>query len=368
MPDGSSITTSFPSTVRVIPGWSLLTVGRIRSLSMPERPSPLPPGGARSAFSRRRFLAGAARLTGGAVGFTTLGTTLAACGDDTPSGGVGGPDGGPAPIILVHLFSTNRVIAAGLAQRIPFAVVNQGDVDLRDDVELPVRVLDGDSVVDETTVVGRVVNHDHVDPDIDPDHQHADLLRYFALRTTLPEAGVYDIEVDFGPSGLATLPVQCFDPAEISVVLPGQEAPALVTPTVDEAAGVSPICTRAPEPCPFHGLTLADALAAGRPVALLVATPALCQTAYCGPVLETLIEEAPTAPEVTPIHLEFYANADEVAGNYDDDSLRLADQVTALGLDFEPSLVLIGSDGVIVDRIDNLFDAAELRSALATLG
>ena len=41
-------------------------------------------------------------------------------------------------------------------------------------------------------------------------------------------------------------------------------------------AGIDPICTHDPV-CPLHDVTVADALEDGRPVALLVATPAFCQ-------------------------------------------------------------------------------------------
>ena len=98
-----------------------------------------------------------------------------------------------------------------------------------------------------------------------------------------------------------------------------------------------------------------------------MATPALCQTAYCGPVVDTLMAEAPAFESVAAIHLEFWANADEVAGNYSDPRLRLAPQVEALGLTFEPSLILVDRAGTIVDRIDNVFDADELRAGLATI-
>ncbi len=267
---------------------------------------------------------------------------------------------------LVHLFSSDHVIAAGIPQRIPFAVVNNGTLDLPDGAELAVTVLKDAEPIETLTVTGRVVDHDHVG-DVDPDHQHADLLRYFSLRTTLPEVGVYDLRVDFGAAGTGSLPVQTFDPSTVPVVLPGQPLPAIDTPTFDRPVGIDPICTRAPEPCPFHRMSVAEVLAEGRPLALLVATPALCQTAYCGPVVETMIEAAPDFPEVEVIHLEFWANAAEVGGDYADPDLRLAQPVADLGLTFEPSLFLVGGDGIVVDRIDNIFDLDELRGGLAAL-
>lgn len=309
--------------------------------------------------SRRRFLTGAlATASLGAGGLTTAGGALAGCGSGAPP---------PPTVVLVHLFSTNRVLAAGIPQRVPFAVVAQDGLDLPDQAELAVTIRHQGEVMEQTTVTGRVVNHDHTATQTDPNHQHANLLRYYAVRTTAPEPGLYDLEVDFGPAGRGQLPVQFFAPEEVSVILPGQPLPELVTPTVTDPAGVNPICTRAPEPCPFHTTTAAQAVADGHPVALLVATPALCRTAYCGPAVDTLMAEAAHFPAIVPIHLEFYANADEVAGNYDDDRLRLAPPVEALGLDFEPSLFLVAPGGTVVDRIDNLYDAEELRAALSTL-
>ncbi|MEM7340910.1 MAG: hypothetical protein AAF467_19795 [Actinomycetota bacterium] len=306
-------------------------------------------------LSRRRFLTGAG-LTGGAL------MALGAC---SSVGGVAAPAAEAAPQ-LVHLFSTDHVIAAGVSQRIPFAVVAGPNLELPDEAQIAVVVRRGSEVIERTTVVGRVVNHDHVG-DVDPNHQHADLLRYYALRTTLPEAGVYDLEADFGDAGTGRLPIQAFERSSVPLLLPGDPFPSLVTPTFDDDAGVDPICTLAPDPCPFHTESIDAVLADGRPMAVLVATPALCQTAYCGPVVETMIEVAPRYPSVVPTHLEFWANAGEVAGNYADPKLRLAPAVEALGLTFEPSLFLVDRQGIVVDRIDNIYDATELDASLAAI-
>lgn len=307
-------------------------------------------------FSRRRFLLAGSALAGGVI------VTSASCG--------GGGTSAPSPeqaINLVRLFSPDRVLAAGIPQRIPFAVVAGSAVDIADDAELPVRVFQEGKVIEELTVRGHIVDHDHVGDGGDPEHQHADLLRYFPLRATLPTPGVYDLEADFGVGRRVLLPVQAFPLDEIVVPLTGDQIPPLVTPTVTDPAGVDTLCTRAPEACSFHGPTVAEVLAEGRPMALLIATPAFCQTAFCGPVLETLLEHAPTVPDVVPIHLEVYANPAALGGNFDRTLLEMAPQVAQLGLTFEPSLFLVNSNGVIADRIDNIYDASELVASLESL-
>ncbi len=324
------------------------------SKAFPARSNTVGADAAPSSFlSRRRFLFGVGALGVGGV-------SLAACSGS--ASGVGASGDGPQ---LVNLFSPDHVIAAGREQRIPFAVVESTGLGVNDGAAVPVSVMFDGEVIDELTVVGRVVEHDHVSPETDPNHQHANLLRYYALRASFPQPGVYDLQVDFGSDRVASLPVQAFDPAEVAVAMVGEELPAIITPTADAPEGIRPLCTRAPEPCPFHTLSVDEAL--GRPLALLVATPALCTTAYCGPVLETLIAEAADFADVTMVHLEVYANAADVGGNYDDPALAVAEPVNQLGLAFEPSLFLVDAAGVIVDRIDNLFDRTELRASLDSL-
>src|SRR5260370_39071776 len=67
----------------------------------------------------------------------------------------------------------------------------------------------------------------------------------------------------------------------------GSSASRAPSPTKQNPLGVDPICTRQPA-CPLHTVSLSDVVGTGRPVAVLFATPALCQTRYCGPVLDEL--------------------------------------------------------------------------------
>lgn len=322
--------------------------------------------GRRSFLARSLSLAAAAaaRATVARLSIPALGAAsgaLAACGSSDP-----------VPPTVVALFSPDHVLVAGRAQRIPIAIVAAGDAgdassdtpSIADDAPIEVTVRFEGDTVDELSVAGHVVDHDHVGQP-NPDHQHANLFRYYPLRTTLPTPGIYDLDVVVGDAE-ATLPVQAFDPAEVGLPLVGDPFPAIATPTFDEPAGVDRLCTRF-EPCPFHQTSADQLLTGDRPLAVLVATPAFCSTAYCGPVLETLIAAAPRHPGLDVVHVEVYANPDEVDGNFTDPRIRLAPAVAALGLGFEPALFLVDAGGVVVDRIDNVFDRTELDAALTTL-
>ena len=133
--------------------------------------------------------------------------------------------------------------------------------------------------------------------------------------------------------------------------------PSFDTPTIDDARGIDPICTRANGTCAFHELTLAEALANDRKTLLIVSTPGFCQTAVCGPILEMAIEEAPNRPGLDVVHAEVYRNPSEGLE-------ELADVMEALGLLFEPSMFFIEPDGMIADRIDFTVDRRELGALL----
>lgn len=310
-------------------------------------------------LGRRSFLRNSG-LFGAGLALTPV-LALAGCGQDESSDQA--EDLSPQ---LVALFSTDHVIAAGLVQRLPFGLVDQGQPLVGEAAEVTVEVLFNGETIDNVTVSSRIVTHDHPDGDGSNDHEHADILRYFAVRTTLPEPGIYDLVVDV-EGHKVSLPVQAFAAEDVRVLLPGQPMPSIETPTFDNPVDIDPLCTRFPDPCPFHRRTLAELLQEGAPLAVLVSTPAVCATAYCGPVLEALIETAPAFPHITMLHIEVYANAAEVNFNHNDQNIRLASSVIELGLEFEPSLFLVGRDGLIRERIDNVYDQHELEEALEGL-
>jgi hypothetical protein len=107
-------------------------------------------------------------------------------------------------------------------------------------------------------------------------------------------------------------------------------------------------------------VTLTEALDAaaddGRVVAYYVGTPAFCSTGSCAPALESMIElQGEFADSVIFVHAEVYT---------DDTATVTAPAVDALGLFYEPTIFVTGSDGVIVDRLDAVWDVTELRETL----
>jgi len=135
----------------------------------------------------------------------------------------------------------------------------------------------------------------------------------------------------------------------------GDRAPRVHTPTRDEVSDLSEIDTREP-PSSMHDHDLADVLGR-RPVMLLFATPRLCRSRICGPVVDVLEKvKADHAGEAAFIHMEVWN------GNSRDQGQR--SQVRAFRLPSEPWLFAIDASGRVVTRIEGAFSADEAEAAL----
>ena len=183
-------------------------------------------------------------------------------------------------------------------------------------------------------------------------------LPYYPFQVILESPGNYSLIVSGGPPEGTAFSV--LERALVLVPGVGDLLPGFDTPTFGDHRQVEPICTRQPEPCPFHKLTLNEALQLGVPVAYLVGTPAHCSTGTCAPALSGLIDVASRiVGSAVFIHAEIYA---------DEAATVIAPAVQALSLSFEPVLFITDKNGKIVKRLDAVFDASEFSDALASVG
>ena len=140
----------------------------------------------------------------------------------------------------------------------------------------------------------------------------------------------------------------------------GEKAPRVETDTVASAGGdVKAIDTRQP-PSDMHARSFAEVVGR-KPVALLFATPQLCQSRVCGPVVDVALQlEKDYGDRVEFIHQEVYRENDPNQG--------IRDPLVRFNLRTEPWLFVVGEDGRITARLEGSFglDAFEqaLKSAL----
>ena len=154
-----------------------------------------------------------------------------------------------------------------------------------------------------------------------------------------------------------------------AVPAPGDPAPATQNLTVN-SPGVAPesIDSRASANTPvpdadLHGTTVAQALTEKRPVVLVVSTPTYCVSLFCGPVTDMVADLAKTyATKARFIHIEVWK--DYKAQQLND----AAKEWIARGEDInEPWVFVIGSDGKISARFDNIVTKGDLEPLLKQL-
>ena len=183
-------------------------------------------------------------------------------------------------------------------------------------------------------------------------------ISYWDFHPTLETIGIYYLIIDGGtPDGGA---FQINDPATVLVPFVGQALRPIDTPTTTDGRGVDPICTRLEGgPCPFHALTLTEALATGKPVAYLIGTPAHCQFGTCAPGLEFLINSSKRlGDKLVVVHAEVYT---------DDSATISTEAVEEYHLTFEPTIFIANSRGTVVQRLDAAWDQSELDEELDKL-
>ena len=185
------------------------------------------------------------------------------------------------------------------------------------------------------------------------------------LQVNFDQAGVWTlvVETTSAPRQIATTLVQVRDRTKAATKLPGDKAIPSDTPTVDNARGVSPICTRKPA-CDMHQVTLRQAVASGKPTAFVIATPAYCQSRNCGPSVDELLTvETELRGKANFVHSEVFLN---------DQAQTLEHQVPTptfaeWGVQTEPWLFIIDRNGVIASRFEGGFTAGQIRAALTPL-
>lgn len=197
--------------------------------------------------------------------------------------------------------------------------------------------------------------------ELDEDHTHApgtEVEDIYVIRHDFDREGIWDLQASFD-GGSGTTQFQVFERTPWPG--PGDEAPASETPTTDDGRGVDPICTRDPV-CSMHGLTIARALAASKPLIVSFATPRFCTSRACGPVVDLIeAEKERIGDEASFVHVEVWKDDDEAVGK------TPAPAFGEWRLDNEPWTYFIGADGKVRERWLGPVSARELRRGVDAL-
>ena len=191
----------------------------------------------------------------------------------------------------------------------------------------------------------------------------------YRAHTTFDRAGFWEVEATATLDGKARRGKGAFavNPTH-AVPAPGDEAlatetltlttPDIPPPAIDSRAGSGEI----PDP-DLHRTTIAASLAAQRPIVAVFATPVYCTSRFCGPVTDLVDELAHQYSDRADfVHVEIWRDFQNRTVNksaaewvYRDDELN------------EPWVYVIGPDGRITARFDNVVSRDELEPLLQAL-
>jgi hypothetical protein len=135
----------------------------------------------------------------------------------------------------------------------------------------------------------------------------------------------------------------------------GDPAPPVETPTVADVGDVSEIDTRDPHDT-MHDVDASETIGK-EPTVLLFATPALCVSRVCGPVVDVAEQvKSELGDRAAFVHMEVFRE------NNPNEGIR--PQLREYGLETEPWLFVIDAEGRVSTRIEGAFSAEELTRAV----
>jgi hypothetical protein len=183
----------------------------------------------------------------------------------------------------------------------------------------------------------------------------------YAAQVSFPRPGKWDVLVTTmsrGKLSAATAQVDVSPDSADPIPRVGQHAPKVKTDTVaDDRGNIANIDTRLP-PDDMHKVSFSDVVGK-RPVALLIATPQLCQSRVCGPVTDIAVQmEAKYGRRMTFIHQEVYKDNNPRKG--------LREPLVRLHLRTEPWLFVVNKQGIITARLEGSIGVHAFEQAIRT--
>lgn len=186
----------------------------------------------------------------------------------------------------------------------------------------------------------------------------------YIAHVTFDRSGSWGMELNVAEGGEVFKPVPFrFDVAEKTAeVAVGAAAPPSRQPTTADVADISEIDSSSPARPQMHDITVADALATGKPLVIAFATPAFCESRICAPVMDTVMDPLynEAKDDAIFIHIEPYRLQELRSG-----AGRVPiDATTEWGLRSEPWIFIVDAQGKIAAKFEGIIGLKEVKAAL----
>ena len=193
----------------------------------------------------------------------------------------------------------------------------------------------------------------------------------------LVERGLYVTKLNFerpggwtiratvlGDDGLPKKATLSFDvPDETHAPPVGDPAIPSLSKTVRDVERLSQLTTGSMQDEDLYQVSIADAIESGLPTVIVMASPAFCTNAVCGPQIEVLRDLKNEFPgEANFIHVDYYDNPDEIQGDLG--RAVLSPVAREWNIPSTEWSFVIDRDGTVAGRFEGFTPLEELRQAL----
>lgn len=195
-----------------------------------------------------------------------------------------------------------------------------------------------------------------------PAHEGA-LSTIFTAMVDFKQAGNVGAQIQVQTGGktynglLVTFPVleKTYEPSI------GDAAPKTVQKIAKDVKDLSELDSSAKPHLELHDITVADAIASGKPSVVAFVTPAFCQTRFCGPVLNDVVVPVQQQYQgrVHVIHIEPYDLAAARKG-----TLTTVQAARDWNLRIEPFIAVLDGQGRVAAKFEGIIDLAEVKQAV----
>ncbi len=220
--------------------------------------------------------------------------------------------------------------------------------------------------LDATPVrITKTYTHTHQDGTIES--HEAGESGVYVVNVAFDNPGDWKVEVSGTAAGkpLGPLTAPFLVSEQPSTVPVGQPAPRSVQPILKDVAAITDIDTSDPPNPDMHNLTIADAVSSGKPSVIVFATPAFCVSRICGPTKEVVDDLYDKYKgQANFVHIEPYDLAKARSGEGLEPLPFVTDE---WGLQTEPWVFLVDSQGIITAKFEAVVSFEELESALLPL-
>jgi hypothetical protein len=301
------------------------------------------------------------------LALAALAIAAGACGGSSDSSGGRPPDAIAPGEGLLSPILTNNTLAVG-DNRFSLMLLDQDNTPIVDaDVDLRFFDLNDDEPQLKSEADTRLIRSElsYVDEQSGEKKYLESSIGVYVAGANFDAPGRWsvDISVTTGSSQVQLIPFE-FDVLERSPEpAVGDPAPASQQLTLADVADISEIDSSF-EPRPhMHDITIADALALGKPMVAAFAAPAFCTSRTCGPVMDTIMDplyekyqDQAIFIHVEPLRLEELRQG---AGRVHVEAAK------DWGVETEPWIFVIDAQGMVAGKFEGIIAMDEVEDILA---